>query len=142
MKNIFTLLLTTLCSIAFAQTLTPAKPEQGGMSPERLQRVDQMVNGFLTNGQIPGAVVLIARNGKIVLHKAYGYSNLENKTPLKTNDIFRIASQSKAVTSLAVMMLFEEGKFLYFFRYLIKIEFFPLHFFYVNIHVWSTPNMI
>jgi CubicO group peptidase (beta-lactamase class C family) len=46
------------------------------------------------------------------LHKAYGYSNLENKTPLKPNDIFRIASQSKAITSLAVMMLFEEGKFL------------------------------
>ncbi|MBX2914788.1 MAG: beta-lactamase family protein [Cyclobacteriaceae bacterium] len=106
------LLLTTICFGSFTQTLTPGKPEQAGLSPERLQRVDQMVTGFVTNGQIPGAVVLIARHGKIVYHKAYGYSNLENKTPLKPNDIFRIASQSKAITSLAVMMLFEEGKFL------------------------------
>jgi CubicO group peptidase (beta-lactamase class C family) len=112
MKNIFLLLLIVSCSSSFAQTLIPAKPEQVGMSPERLTRVDQMVNEHLTNGQIPGAVVLIARNGKIVYHKAYGYSNLENKTPLKANDIFRIASQSKAITSLAVMMCFEEGKFL------------------------------
>jgi CubicO group peptidase (beta-lactamase class C family) len=112
MKKILALLLTAICFGSFAQTLTPAKPEQAGMSSERLQRVDQMVNDFLINGQIPGAVVLIARNGKIVYHKAYGYSNLENKTPLKPNDIFRIASQSKAITSLAVMMLFEEGKFL------------------------------
>ena len=112
MKKILALLLTTICFGSIAQTLTPAKPEKAGIVPERLQRVDQMVNGFLANGQIPGAVVLIARNGKIAYHKAYGYSNLENKTPLKPNDIFRIASQSKAITSLAVMMLFEEGKFL------------------------------
>lgn len=95
-----------------AQTLTPAKPEQAGLSSQRLSRVDELVNSYLNSGQIPGAVVFIARNGKIVHHKAYGYSNLENKTPLKPNDIFRIASQSKAVSSLAVMMLFEEGKFL------------------------------
>lgn len=112
MKNIFTLLLTALCSIAFAQTLTPAKPEQVGLSSERLTRVDELINSYLSNGQIPGAVVFIARNGKIVYHKAYGYSNLENKTPLKTDNIFRIASQSKAITSLAAMMCFEEGKFL------------------------------
>lgn len=112
MKTIITFLLTLTCSIVFAQTLIPAKPEQAGLSSERLTRVDELINSYLTNKQIPGAVVLIARNGKIVLHKAYGYSNLENNTPLKTNDIFRIASQSKAVTSLAVMMLFEEGKFL------------------------------
>jgi CubicO group peptidase (beta-lactamase class C family) len=112
MKNILSLVFITIWFGSFAQTLTPAKPEQAGMSAERLQRVDQMVNSFLSTGQIPGAVVLIARNGKIVHHKAYGYSNIENKTPLKPNDIFRIASQSKAITSLAVMMLFEEGKFL------------------------------
>ncbi len=104
--------LLLLISSVQAQTLISAKPEQAGMSAERLQRVDQMVNGFLSQGQIPGAVVLIARHGKIVYHKAYGYSNLENKTPLKPNDIFRIASQSKAITSLAAMMCFEEGKFL------------------------------
>lgn len=82
------------------------------MSSDRLARIDQTVNDYIGKQWIPGAVVLIARNGKIVYHKAYGYSNAENKTPLKKDDIFRIASQSKAITSLAVMMLFEEGKFL------------------------------
>ena len=66
----------------------------------------------MNKGQIPGAVVFIARNGKIIYHKAYGYSDVENKIALKKDDIFRIASQTKAITSLAVMMLFEEGKFL------------------------------
>ncbi|MCE7863695.1 MAG: class A beta-lactamase-related serine hydrolase [Bacteroidetes bacterium CHB5] len=112
MKSLIVASLLLLISSVQAQTLISAKPEQAGMSAERLQRVDQMVNGFLLQGQIPGAVVLIARQGKIVYHKAYGYSNLENKTPLKPNDIFRIASQSKAITSLAAMMCFEEGKFL------------------------------
>lgn len=112
MKSIYALLLIGLCSTTLAQTLVPGNPEQAGFSTARLARVDELINSHVASGQIPGAVVLIARNGKIVYHKAYGYSNLENKTPLKTDNIFRIASQSKAITSLAVMMCFEEGKFL------------------------------
>ena len=111
--KIFAFILSLLfCSIGFGQTLTVGNPKENGMSPERLQRVDNLVNDHLNKGQIPGAVVFIARNGKIVYHKAYGYSDVENKTALKKDDIFRIASQTKAITSLAVMMLFEEGKFL------------------------------
>lgn len=56
-------------------------------------------------------MALIARNGKIVFHKAYGYSDSPSKREMKKDDIFRIASQSKAITSTAVMMLWEEGKF-------------------------------
>lgn len=97
---------------AFGQTLSIGTPKENGFSTERLQRVDNLINDHLSKGQIPGAVVLIARNGKIVYHKAFGYSDLENKVALNKNDIFRIASQTKAITSLAVMMLFEEGKFL------------------------------
>ncbi len=63
-------------------------------------------------GYIPGAVALIVRNGKIVYEKSFGFSDLETKTPLRNDHIFRIASQSKGITSLAVMMLWEEGKFL------------------------------
>ena len=59
-----------------------------------------------------GAVALIARDGKIIYQKAFGYDNMEKKTPMRTDGIFRIASQTKAITSVAVMMLFEEGKFL------------------------------
>ena len=92
--------------------MSVARAEDVGMSAERLARIDNMVQQHVDKGWIPGAVVLIARNGKIVHYKAFGYSDIDQKTPLKRDDIFRIASQSKAITSLAVMMLWEEGKFL------------------------------
>ena len=70
-----------------------------------------MIKPLVDKGQIPGAVVLLVRDGQIVMHKAFGYRDVETKAPLLKDDIFRIASQSKAVTSLAVMMLWEEGRF-------------------------------
>ena len=106
-------LLIVTSSLAQTKTFTAAaKPEDAGMSATRLARIDKMVEEHVAKQWIPGAVVLIVRNGKVVLHKAYGYSDAEAKTALKKDDIFRIASQSKAITSLAVMMLWEEGKFL------------------------------
>jgi CubicO group peptidase (beta-lactamase class C family) len=108
-------LLCFVSIITFSQTsktLTPVpKPEDAGLSSERLARIDKIVEEYVANRWIPGAVVLIVRNGKIAYHKAYGFSDAETKTILKKDDIFRIASQTKAITSLAVMMLWEEGKF-------------------------------
>jgi CubicO group peptidase (beta-lactamase class C family) len=109
--------LACLClthTLVFPQVknLSPAaKPEEAGLSAERLTRIDKTIDEFIAAGRIPGAVVLIARNGKIAYHKAYGVSDIDTKTPLKKDDIFRIASQTKAITSLAVMMLWEQGKF-------------------------------
>ncbi len=94
------------------QALLPGKPSENGISDERLSRIDGFINDHVNQKHIPGAVVFIARNGKVVYYKAYGYSDYEKQTVLKKDDIFRIASQSKAITSLAIMMLFEEGKFL------------------------------
>src|SRR5690606_25501271 len=94
------------------KALTPGTPEAEGISSERLERIDNLVESYISKQYINGAAVLIARNGKIVYHKAVGMSDTEKKTPLKKDDIFRIASQSKAVTALAVMMLYEEGHFL------------------------------
>ncbi len=115
MKILATLLLSFLTLTTFSQSvknLTPAKPEDAGLSSERLSRIDQLINEHVTKKWIPGAVIIIIRNGKIVLHKSYGYSDAEKQITLKKDDIFRIASQTKAITSLAIMMLFEEGKFL------------------------------
>jgi CubicO group peptidase (beta-lactamase class C family) len=95
-----------------AQTLTEASAESVGMSTERLKRIDAVVQDYVQQGRVPGAVVLVARNGKVVYHKGLGYDDLSTKTPLNKDAIMRIASQTKAITSLAVMMLFEEGKFL------------------------------
>lgn len=112
MKILSIALPLALCFSSYAQHLMKAKPEEAGMSSERMSRIDNMINDHIAKQLIPGAVVLIARNGKIIYHKSYGYSDLDKKTPLKETDIFRIASQTKAITSLAVMMLYEEGKFL------------------------------
>ncbi|MFM7194104.1 MAG: serine hydrolase domain-containing protein [Bacteroidota bacterium] len=114
MKRILMIAVAFLVSASalYAQSaLLPAKPEEAGFSTDRLTRIDQTINEHLNAGHIPGAVVFIARNGKIVMHKAYGYSDVESKTALKKDDIFRMASQSKAITSLAIMMLWEENKF-------------------------------
>ncbi|HEY2582487.1 MAG TPA: serine hydrolase domain-containing protein [Mucilaginibacter sp.] len=81
-------------------------------SLERLQRIDRMVQQYIDSGWVKGATALIARNGKIVYYNAFGYADAEQNTKMKTDAIFRIASQTKAITSVAVMMLFEEGKFL------------------------------
>jgi CubicO group peptidase (beta-lactamase class C family) len=108
--------LGSFTAAVLAQTvkviMPAAKPEDVGISTERLKRIDRMVEEHVAKKRVPGAVVLIVRQGKIAFHKAYGYSDVENKTALRKDDIFRIASQSKAITSLAVMMLWEEGKFL------------------------------
>jgi CubicO group peptidase (beta-lactamase class C family) len=114
MKNYLLILLVLIVGSTNAQvkTLTPGKPEENGMSSQRLERIDKFFNELVSTQKIPGAATLIIRNGKIVYYKAFGYSDVEKKTALKKDDIFRIASQSKAITSLAVMMLFEEGKFL------------------------------
>ena len=92
--------------------LTQATPEQVGMSGERLQRIDNLVNEYIDNNWIPGGVALIARQGKIVYYKSFGFNEIESKDSMQTDDIFRIASMTKAITSVAVMMLYEEGKFL------------------------------
>lgn len=119
MKKLIILLLIAFSVMASAQTkslkksapLTPGAPESVGMSSERLARIDKMCLEAIENGEIPGAVVLVARKGKIVYHKAFGMADVQKGREMKTDDIFRIASQTKAITSTAVMMLWEEGKF-------------------------------
>ena len=92
--------------------LQPARPESVGFSSERLKRIDENINEWMKNGRLNGCVALIIRKGKIVYNKAFGYDDLEKTIPLRTDNIFRIASQTKAITSTAIMMLYEEGKFL------------------------------
>jgi CubicO group peptidase (beta-lactamase class C family) len=81
------------------------------MSKERLDRIGAMIESAILDDQIPGAVALVARNGKIVYHESFGMADNETGRPLKVDDIFRIASQSKAITSTAVMQLWERGLF-------------------------------
>jgi len=85
-------------------------PETAGASSERLKRVDQLLQDYIDKKWIGGATAIIVKDGKIIYYKALGVSDLESKAAMKKDAIFRIASQTKAITSVAVMMLYEEGK--------------------------------
>ena len=93
-------------------SLLEATPASAGMSAERLSRIDDLVKEYVDKRWIAGAAVLVARNGKIVYYKGLGYDDIDKKTPMKKDAICRIASQTKAITSVAIMMLYEDGKLL------------------------------
>lgn len=97
---------------ATAQSLSPADPASVGMSAERLARIDQEMETYIADNQLPGTVTLVARHGKIVHFSAHGYRDIESKSVMKTDAIFRIASQTKATVSVGIMILQEEGKLL------------------------------
>jgi CubicO group peptidase (beta-lactamase class C family) len=92
--------------------LQEASPISVKVSEDRLMRIDNMLQQSIDSGWIAGAVGFIARDGKIIYNRSFGVSDLETKSPMGNDAIFRIASQTKAITSIAVMMLFEEGKLL------------------------------
>jgi len=94
------------------QQLITAEPESAGFSSERLARIDSLVNDYINRDCFPGAVAFIARHGKIVYHKSFGLRDPVTQDVMQTDDIFRIASMTKALASVAVMMLYEEGHFL------------------------------
>lgn len=90
--------------------LSAAAPESVGMYSERLNRLDGVLQSYIDKGAFPGVAAIVVRNGKIVYYKAFGKADLETNKPLSKDAIYRIASMTKAITSLAVMMLHEEGK--------------------------------
>ncbi len=95
-----------------AQGLINGLPEKNGFSAERLAKIDKIVQQYIDSGWINGAIGLVARNGQIVYHKALGYDNKQSGKPMTKDAIFRIASQTKAITSVAVMQLVEQGRIL------------------------------
>jgi CubicO group peptidase (beta-lactamase class C family) len=104
---IFTLLVLPL---AAASSVPTAKPEDVGISSERLQRVSQMIQRRIAAGEMTGAVAIVARKGKIVHLEAQGVMDLDSKKPMAKDTMFRVASMTKPVTGLAIMMMIEEGK--------------------------------
>ncbi|MBN2041442.1 MAG: beta-lactamase family protein [Spirochaetes bacterium] len=109
MLSIFLILLLSLIPLACDKTLQSVKPETAGLSSETLAEIDDIFNQAISNNQIKGQVAIVARNNKIVYFKAFGYRD-ENK-PMEKDTIFRICSMSKPVTAVAVMQLWENGKF-------------------------------
>jgi len=104
---VFTLLALPL---AAASSVPTAKPEDVGISSERLQRISQMIQRRIAAGEMTGAVAIVARKGKIVHLEAQGVMDLDTKKPMAKDTMFRVASMTKPVTGLAIMMMIEEGK--------------------------------
>jgi len=95
-----------------AQVLPDADPESVGFSADRLARLDAEFEEYLNEGELAGAVILVARKGQVAYHKAFGSLDKEAGVPMPEDAIFRIASQTKAVVSVGIMMLQEEGELL------------------------------
>lgn len=111
-KLIIFFLAVLLYSNIAAQVFEKVAPEEVGMSAERLEHLTDTFQEYADNSALPGAVVLVARRGRIAYFKSFGKSDLENNTAMAEHSIFRIASQTKAIVSVGIMILQEEGKLL------------------------------
>src|ERR1017187_3295301 len=103
-------LIPLLAAPLTARDVPLGKPEDVGMSSERLRRIHEAIQRHIDTGEISGAVTLVARRGRMVHFEAHGLMDTESKRPMEKDAIFRIASMSKPITGVAVMMMLEEGK--------------------------------
>jgi CubicO group peptidase (beta-lactamase class C family) len=97
--------------LLLSKDLPSAKPEDVGLSSERLARMDKAIHAYVDVGRTPGVVTLIARHGKVVHVDAYGKADLASGRATRADDIFRMYSMTKPITSVALLTLYEEGKF-------------------------------
>lgn len=117
-RSLFTFLLIFCFTFSWSQS--SKHPQQFSFEKKvpktfdanRLASLDSVFQQLVDNGTIPHAVTFVAHHGKVVHNKAFGWRNIENKVPCKTNDLFRMASQTKAITAVAVLQLMEQGKIL------------------------------
>lgn len=109
---IITLLAGSPYRNCFAQqsVFTPTVPETEGFSADRLARLNHAMAGFVKRGMLSGAVTVLARHGEIINIGVNGYQDIRKKTPMNVNTIFRIYSMTKPVTAVAMMILYEQGK--------------------------------
>jgi CubicO group peptidase (beta-lactamase class C family) len=98
-----------MAASALAGSVPRATPEEVGLSSERLERIGPAMQKHIDAGEIAGVVTLVARRGRIAHFEAYGYSDIAKRTPMRTDQIFGLASSSKPITAVAIMMLVESG---------------------------------
>ena len=96
---------------SMSKLLPATKPELVGMSSERLGRITQMNQKYVSEGKLAGAITMVARGGKLVHCEAVGNKGVADPRPLEKDDLFRIYSMTKPITATAAMQLYEQGKF-------------------------------
>ena len=110
--SFFRAAVATVAAVTLGFSTLAADPAALGFDTQRLKRLDRVIETEIEAGRLAGAVMLVKRDGKDAVFKAYGPQDIENGVPMETDTIFRIASMSKAVTTVAALMLYEEGHFL------------------------------
>lgn len=100
-----------LASSVGAKPFERSSPEEEGMSSAQLQRLSQLASKYVAEGRVPGIVNLVMRNGQIVHFEAVGNRGIDDSSPMQLDDLFRIYSMTKPITSVAAMQLYEQGKF-------------------------------
>lgn len=109
-KAVLCIFFLTLTCHSSGQELPTAKPEEVGVSSEKVEELSTFMQSLVDEGKVAGGVTMMARHGKVIHLKAVGMADREEKKPMTTDAIFRIASMTKPITSVAIMMLWEEGK--------------------------------
>ncbi len=113
--------LNTICAVISFSLLTPfanaqeisADAKQNlTVNYSRLQRIDTLINDYISKNWLKSAVTLVVKDNQLIQYKGYGYADAETKKPLQKDAIFRIMSQTKAITSVGIMILYEQGKLL------------------------------
>ncbi len=99
-----------LFTLPLAAAVEVVKPEQVGLSSERLQRINQVIQRHVDAGNISGAITVVARKGSVAHLQAQGLMDVESKTPMALDAVFRLASMTKPVVGVSILMLVEEGK--------------------------------
>jgi CubicO group peptidase (beta-lactamase class C family) len=106
------LALFLICGITFAQSFLPiGNPLEEGFSAEGIERISSFLNQMSDQKQVPGSVALVVRNGKVVFNQASGWADMEEKVPMRRDHLFRMASMTKIITTVAALKLFERGYF-------------------------------
>ncbi|MDE0821652.1 MAG: serine hydrolase, partial [Opitutales bacterium] len=111
MKNILPFGLLTCLMALQGKEIPRAKPEDAGMSGDKLKQAAKVVQGYIDDKKIAGAITVVARKGKIVQFQTYGHMDIERKKTMQEDAIFRIFSMSKAIVTAGALILHEEGKF-------------------------------
>jgi CubicO group peptidase (beta-lactamase class C family) len=118
MKIFFIRIVTVFFSLLLlnepikAQTILTVHKRNPSINYDRLKRIDAVINDYINKNYLTGAVTLVVKDNQLVQYKGYGYLDAESKKPMQSDAIFRIMSQTKAITSVAVMILYEQGKLL------------------------------
>ena len=102
--------VAAIAGAAESQGLPTERPDKVGLTTAGLARIDSAMQAYVTEGKLAGVVVAVAKDGRLAHWKAFGMRSIEAKDPMEPNDLFRIYSMTRPITSTAVMILVEEGK--------------------------------